>query len=63
MKKVLLVLLVLVAVVGGAVWYFTTYKMGPAGKSQMVIERTYAREYALQVVAASIEDYEEAYGA
>ena len=27
MKKVLLVLLVLVAVVGGAVWYFTTYKM------------------------------------
>jgi hypothetical protein len=28
----------------------------------MVIEGVYDREYALQVVAASIEDYDEAYG-
>jgi hypothetical protein len=28
----------------------------------MSIEKIYDREYALQVVAASIEDYDEAYG-
>jgi inorganic pyrophosphatase len=42
--------------------YFSTYKMTPGGESQMTIERTYDREYALQVVAASIQDYDEAFG-
>ena len=42
--------------------YFSTYKMLPGGTSQMAIERIYDREYALQVVAAAIEDYNEAYG-
>jgi hypothetical protein len=28
----------------------------------MSIKRTYDREYALQVVAASIQDYDEAFG-
>jgi inorganic pyrophosphatase len=42
--------------------YFSTYKMTPGGESQMAIKRTYDREYALKVVAASIEDYDEAFG-
>jgi inorganic pyrophosphatase len=42
--------------------YFSTYKMMPGGASQMAIERVYDRDYALQVVQASIEDYGEAYG-
>ena len=42
--------------------YYSTYKMLPGGTSQMAIERIYDREYALQVVAAAIEDYNEAYG-
>jgi inorganic pyrophosphatase len=42
--------------------YFSTYKMMPGGESQMSIKRTYDREYALQVVAASIQDYDEAFG-
>jgi inorganic pyrophosphatase len=43
--------------------YFATYKMMPGGTSQMQIEKTYDREVALQVVAAAMEDYKDAYGA
>jgi inorganic pyrophosphatase len=43
--------------------YFSTYKMLPGGATQMCIERIYDRHYAEKVVAASIEDYSEAYGA
>jgi inorganic pyrophosphatase len=42
--------------------YFSTYKMEPAGESQMSIEGVYDRDFALQVVAASIADYDEAFG-
>ena len=41
---------------------FNTYKMMPGGTSQMSIKSVYDREYALQVVAAAMEDYGEAYG-
>jgi hypothetical protein len=37
--------------------------MMPGGASQMCIERIYDRDYALRVVAAAIEDYDEAFGA
>ncbi len=42
--------------------YFSTYKMVPGGESKMVIEKVLDREYALRIVEAAIEDYEEAYG-
>ena len=42
--------------------YFSTYKMMPGDEAQMRIEKIYDRNYALQVVAASIEDYDEAFG-
>ena len=42
--------------------YFNTYKMMPGGTSQMSIKSVYDGEYALQVVAAAMEDYGEAYG-
>ncbi len=42
--------------------YFGTYKMTPGGEKQMVIEKIFDREYALEVVNAAIEDYEEMYG-
>jgi inorganic pyrophosphatase len=42
--------------------YFSTYKMGPAGESQMSIEGVYDRDFALQVVAAAIADYDEGFG-
>jgi inorganic pyrophosphatase len=42
--------------------YFSTYKMRPGGQSQMSIERVFDRDYALRVVAAAIEDYDETYG-
>jgi inorganic pyrophosphatase len=42
--------------------YFSTYKLIPGGASQMSIERVCGREYALQVVEAAIDDYEETYG-
>jgi inorganic pyrophosphatase len=42
--------------------YFSTYKMRPGGQSQMSIEGVFDREYALRVVAAAIEDYDETYG-
>lgn len=41
--------------------YFSTYKMMPGGTSQMSIKRVYDREYALRVVTAAIEDYDETY--
>jgi inorganic pyrophosphatase len=43
--------------------YFSTYKMGPGGTSQMSIKKVYDREYALQVVTAAMQDYNEVYGA
>jgi inorganic pyrophosphatase len=39
--------------------YFSTYKMIPGGESQMSIEEVCSRDYALQVVRAAIEDYDE----
>lgn len=42
--------------------YFSTYKMVFGEDSHMHIEKIYDRDYALQVVQASIEDYDEAYG-
>jgi len=42
--------------------YFATYKMVPGEASQMSIEGVYGRDYALQVVAAAMEDYTEAFG-
>ena len=42
--------------------YFITYKMTPHGESQMSIEKVYDREHALQVVAAAMADYDEAFG-
>lgn len=42
--------------------YFATYKMTAGGESQMSIERVYDREHALQVVAAAMDDYNEAFG-
>lgn len=42
--------------------YFSTYKMIPGGESQMVIEKILDREYALRIVQAAMEDYEEAFG-
>jgi inorganic pyrophosphatase len=42
--------------------YFSTYKMRPGGQSQMSIESIFDRDYALRVVAAAIEDYDETFG-
>jgi inorganic pyrophosphatase len=42
--------------------YFATYKMEPGGESQMSIQKVYDREYALQVVAAAMADYDQAFG-
>jgi inorganic pyrophosphatase len=42
--------------------YFSFYKMMPGQKTQMIIEKVYDRDYALRVVQAAMEDYEEAYG-
>ncbi len=43
--------------------YFITYKLESGAQSQMVIEKVYNSEHALRVVAAAMEDYNEAYGA
>ncbi|HEX3036280.1 MAG TPA: inorganic pyrophosphatase [Thermodesulfobacteriota bacterium] len=43
--------------------YFSTYKLVPGEKSQMIIEGIYNREHAIKVVEAAIEDYNEEYGA
>lgn len=42
--------------------YFSTYKLIPEEAAQFSVERVYDREYAFRVVAAAIEDYDEAYG-
>lgn len=42
--------------------YFTTYKLVPGEDATISIEEIYGRDKALQVVTASLEDYEEAYG-
>jgi inorganic pyrophosphatase len=42
--------------------YFSTYKMAPGGESQMSIESVFDCDYALQIVAAAMEDYDETYG-
>ncbi len=42
--------------------YFSTYKLVPGRQSAMAIGRVYDRDYALQVVAAAIADYEEEFG-
>jgi inorganic pyrophosphatase len=41
--------------------YFSTYKMVPGGESQLVVEGTYGNEHAWKVVAAAIDDYEDAF--
>ena len=42
--------------------YFSTYKMGPGGTSQMSIKQVYGRDQALEVVTAAMQDYQEVYG-
>ncbi len=42
--------------------YFSTYKLIPEEAAQFSVERVYDREHAFRVVAAAIEDYDEAYG-
>jgi inorganic pyrophosphatase len=42
--------------------YFLTYKMVPGQPSNVHIEKVYGREYAQQVVQASIDDYNEDFG-
>ncbi len=42
--------------------YFGTYKMIPGQESKLVVERTYGREHALEVVQAAMKDYYEEYG-
>jgi inorganic pyrophosphatase len=42
--------------------YFSTYKMVPGGESKMSIEKILDREYALRIVQAAMDDYEETYG-
>lgn len=41
--------------------YFSTYKLRPGEPNKVQIVRTYGREHAQRVVAASMEDYKEAY--
>jgi len=42
--------------------YFSTYKMVPGGESKMSIEGILGRDHALEVIEASIADYDETYG-
>jgi inorganic pyrophosphatase len=42
--------------------YFETYKQVPDSPSRVSIESVYGREHALNVVTASIQDYEEGFG-
>lgn len=58
MKKVLVVLLVLVAVVGGTVWYFTTYKMDAMIEQQVEKAGTasFGTPVSLGKVETSIKD-------
>lgn len=41
--------------------FFSTYKLVPGQESQLVVEGVYDHEHAWRVVAAAIEDYEEAF--
>ena len=38
--------------------YFSTYKLVPGAEPQIVIQEIYGHEHAMQVVEASIADYE-----
>jgi inorganic pyrophosphatase len=38
--------------------YFSTYKLVPGGEPQIVIQEIYGHEHAMQVVEASVADYE-----
>jgi inorganic pyrophosphatase len=42
--------------------YFGTYKLVPGQEPRFSIEETYGRDYALQVVEAAIEDYNDEHG-
>lgn len=42
--------------------YFLTYKLTPGSKADVHIDLTYEVEHAEQVIRASIEDYQEAFG-
>ncbi|MDX1429877.1 MAG: inorganic pyrophosphatase [Rhodothermales bacterium] len=42
--------------------YFATYKQVPGGDTKVSIEQTYGRQHALNVVEASLADYEEGFG-
>ena len=42
--------------------YFSTYKLVPGKRSEASIARTYGREHALEVVRASMADYDDEYG-
>jgi inorganic pyrophosphatase len=42
--------------------YFSTYKLLPGTQTQMIIEKVYNCEHALQVVEAAIKDYNDDYG-
>lgn len=42
--------------------YFATYKLVPGQPSELVVERTYDREHALNVIEAAMRDYQEEYG-
>ncbi len=43
--------------------YFLTYKLIPGVEQHVRIEKTYGYEQAMKVIQASIDDYQEAYGA
>jgi inorganic pyrophosphatase len=42
--------------------YFSTYKLVPGEQSQLIVERVYGCEHALQVVEAALADYYDEYG-
>ena len=42
--------------------YFTTYKLVPDTEPNVSVERVYGVDHALEVVAASIRDYQDEYG-
>lgn len=42
--------------------YFSTYKLVPDEPSRITIQDVYGAEHAIQVLQASLEDYDEHYG-
>jgi inorganic pyrophosphatase len=42
--------------------YFGTYKLVPGQDSTLTVEAVYGRDHALQVVTASLQDYQEEFG-